>query len=565
MDMADKRLIKILENIASLLEIKGENHFKTRAYKNAAEIIREQNIDVKKAVEENTLKDIKGFGKALQEKISDYVLNGEMEYYKNLTSEIPESVLTIRKIANIGPKKAGQLFFEHGVSDIYSLEKLCVDDELRKIKGFSAKSQEMVLNSIQHVKAGKGRLRQEEARKITKFIEQIEFDNSDIVKFEISGDYKKKSETIDSIDIVVMVSEPTIFDSDSVRNEIIEKIRRNEKFADFDIDALKINIHPEEDRSYYLKIHELSASKEYLEKFNNLIETKYGSFGYFTGINSEEDIYSQMKMDFVVPELREKAKFLHKAEKGELPELIKNDDIKGMLHCHSTWSDGRNSIKEMALASKELGCTYFAICDHSQAASYANGLTPDRVKKQHYEIDKLNEENHGIKIIKGIEADILSDGSLDYDEETLAGFEMVVASVHSSFNMSKKDMTTRIICALKSPYTTMLGHVTGRLILVRPAYEVDVKDIIQAAADYGKIIEINANPYRLDLSWENAMYAKEKGVKIAINPDSHKTSTLSDIYYGVDVARKAGLEKKDVVNTLGYEKFMELIAEIRQK
>ena len=210
----------------------------------------------------------------------------------------------------------------------------------------------------------------------------------------------------------------------------------------------------------------------------------------------------------------------------------------------------------MALASKELGFSYMVLCDHSQSAVYANGLTVERVKEQHKAIDRLNEENLGIKIIKGIESDILSDGSLDYDASTLMEFEFIIASVHSGFRMNKSDMTKRIVNALKNPYTKMLGHPTGRLLLVRPEYELDIKTIIDCAADYGKSIEINCNPYRLDLSWENAFYAKEKGVKIAINPDSHRTKSLKDIFIGLSVARKAWLEKEDVINCLSYEDFI---------
>ena len=229
--------------------------------------------------------------------------------------------------------------------------------------------------------------------------------------------------------------------------------------------------------------------------------------------------------------------------------------MKRMIHIHSNWSDGINSIKEMALESKRLGYSYVVICDHSQSAAYAGGLTPDDVVRQHEEIDALNEEDLGIRILKGIESDILPDGSLDYPEEMLKTFDLVVASVHSHFNMSEKDMTKRIIYALMSQYAMMLGHPTGRLLLARHAYKVDINEIINVAAGEGKIIEINANPYRLDLNWENAKKAKEKGVKMSINPDSHETGTLTEVYFGIKIARKAALTKQDVVNCMPYKEF----------
>jgi DNA polymerase (family 10) len=230
-----------------------------------------------------------------------------------------------------------------------------------------------------------------------------------------------------------------------------------------------------------------------------------------------------------------------------------------MLHVHSHWSDGKNSIREMALQAKSLGFEYIAICDHSQAAAYARGLTIEQLKQQQEEIDNLNHEGLGIHILKGVESDILHDGSLDYPDNILESFDLIVASVHSGFKMPKDEMTKRMVRALENPFTTILGHPTGRLLLARPAYEVDIHELIDTAVKFNKVIEINANPYRLDLSWENARYAKEKGMKTAINPDSHETGTLTDIYYGINVARKAWLGAEDVINCLPYKDFKKIL------
>ncbi|NLO20087.1 MAG: PHP domain-containing protein [Ignavibacteria bacterium] len=266
-------------------------------------------------------------------------------------------------------------------------------------------------------------------------------------------------------------------------------------------------------------------------------------------------------MQNIPPELRENPNVIDKAVKAELKPLIEQSDLKGMLHVHSNWSDGRDGIREIAIECKKLGYEYLAICDHSVSSGYANGLSDERVLEQFKEIDKLNEEGLGIHILKGLEADIKKDGSLDNSESILSQLDIVVASVHSNFNLSKKEMTKRLVYALMSPYTTILGHPTGRLLLVRKGYEVDIDEIIKVAADYGKIIEINSNPYRLDLSWENCIKAKEKGVKLAINPDSHRIETLGDVRYGVRAARKASIEKDDVINCLSYNDFMKEIVE----
>lgn len=561
--MADKKLIKILRNIALMLELKGENPFKARAYSTAAQKINDDDIDVEKAVRENTLGEIKGFGKALQEKIKDYVENGRVEYYDRLKEEVPEGLLELTKLGEVGPKKAKTIYDKLGIESLDDLEKACEEDKIKNVKGFGVKSQEAILNSIHHKKANRGRALQENVREFAaEIIEEIRY-MPDVNKAEITGEYRRFSDTVNGLSFLIAGNGST-----DLEIQVKEKI--DSKITEKELESLKsehfqIEIKQTEPENFYAALHQTTGSEDYIKEFNEIIKSKgieAKDGGYFENGSKfqpydEEELYRKAGIQYVPPELREKAAAVEAAQKNEIPRLLEYSDLKGMLHCHSTWSDGHNSIREMALASKELGFSYFAICDHSQSAGYANGLTPDRVRAQHEEVDKLNEEDIGIPVIKGIESDILSDGSLDYDEDTLKLFDMVVVSIHSAFKMSKEKMTRRITSALKSPYTTMLGHPTGRLLLVRPPYELELKDIIDCAADYGKIIEINANPYRLDLPWEWVQYAKEQAVKIAINPDSHRTSTLDDVRYGVYVARKGWLEPKDVVNCLSYNEFVE--------
>ncbi|OGU40857.1 MAG: hypothetical protein A2X61_15910 [Ignavibacteria bacterium GWB2_35_12] len=550
--MLDKKLVKILDNIAILLEIKGENPFKSRAYSNAATLIRENQIDVFKEVQDGTLGNIKGFGEALVKKLTDYVQNGKMSYYEKLTSEIPESLVDIIKINSMGPKKTKLVYEELGIKTVNELEDSCLNGSLAKVKGFTDKTIEIILNSIAHKKASKGLFLQNSVIEYAeKLLNQLKSDY-DIIDAEISGSYRRFAETISELQIIASTKNPetinekfkSIFGAELKGSQL--KLTTNENVP-VTIEFIK----PEE---YIFKLHESTGSDDYISAFNNLIKEKgKKSYSYF---KSEVELYNEIGIQFVTPELRESSKALEKAKQFKIPKLIGNSDLKGMLHVHSNWSDGRNTILEMALKSKELGFEYIVMCDHSRSAGYTNGLSIERVQAQHEEINKLNNENHGIKILKGIESDILNDGSLDYPEEVLDSLDIVVASIHSSFNMSKSKMTKRIIAALASPFTTILGHPTGRLLTSRQPYEVDIREIIDAAADYGKIIEINSNPYRLDLSWENVIYAKEKGVKIAINPDSHKTTTLEDVFIGVKVARKGWLEAKDVVNCLDYDDFM---------
>lgn len=555
----NRKIIKLLNNIAILLELKGDNPFKARAYRNAAELIQSNNINLENEVKQNTLADLPGFGKALVTKITDFVRNGEMQYYQKLISEIPETLIELTKISNLGIKKVKRLYEELGISNIDELQLACQEQKLQALKGFAGKTEEMILNSIEHKKASKGRYIQNEVKKETENILNLikSFDDT-VIYAEVTGDVRRFTETITDIQILIAVKSLTSFEN--LLKQYYSFISENGTFAITSSQNIPIVIKLVEENDFFWELNKSTGNREYIEEFNNyLVENNFSKNKISTLVKSEEEIYSRSNLQYVPPVLRERKKAIELAKSNKIPKLIEEQDLKGMIHLHSKWSDGKNTIKEMALESKRLGFSYMVICDHSKSAVYANGLSKERVKLQHQEIDKLNDENLGIRILKGIESDILIDGSLDYDDEVLKTFDLVVASIHSGFRISKIAMTKRIINALKNPYTTILGHPTGRLLTVRPEYELDIKEIIQCAADYGKIIEINANPYRLDLSWQNVIYAKENGVKIAINPDSHRVSTLKDIFIGVKVARKGWLGANDVVNCLDLKKFINLI------
>lgn len=567
--MVDRKLVKILRNISVLLKIKGENPFKAEAYENAADVIESNQLDIAELVRTNSLGTIKGFGEALVKKITEYVQTGNFQYYERLKEEIPEGLIAVTKIPGIGPKKAKMLYDKLSIQNLDDLEQACFDDKIAKLKGFSSKSQEIILNGIQHVKAWRGKKHQFECFDEAKLIEERLKEVPSISRFSITGDIRRVVEIVSAISFIAESENPSvatkqiadIFNGDTENSTVFFQTN----------DGIPVTIEITSPQNYIWRLHNTTANQKYLERFSEVVKAKTGQGFHLEKspiesrkIQTEEDLFEWLGLQFIPSEIREEGLAIERAINHSIPKLVEPKDVRGMLHIHSTWSDGRNTIEEMALRAKELNFEYVAVCDHSQSAKYANGLEMERVVKQHKEIDRLNEKNLGIKILKGIESDILADGSLDYPAETLETFDLVVASVHSGFKMTKSEMTRRIIYALRSPYTHILGHPTGRLLLSRESYEVDVYEIIDAAADYGKIIELNANPYRLDLSWEYLLYAKEKGVRIAINPDSHDIYSLEDVFYGLKFARKGWLEPKDVVNCLSYNEFINLLKQVRE-
>lgn len=563
--MKNKEIIEILKNIGLILEYKGENPFKARAYTNAARIIEEQNLNVNILHKDNKLHTIQGFGDAIVTKLSDLIANGKMSYYEKLLTEIPESFLDIAKINGIGPKKAKVLIEGLNINNLRDLENACFDNKLLTLKGFKAKLQEQILHYTQHRIAAQGKKSNEEVYEISKeFLHNIK-----LLKFvhqaDITGAYRRFSEILSEINIVI---------STNNINELCDYLKATYKFENITDSLILINEYsfpiyliicePDE---FVSVLHNTTGSVEYLTAFNNYIQSRgcriEHNFIYKVEdklkFHSEEELYSYFNLQYVPPELREFAFALDRSIAHQIPVLVKLSDLRGMLHIHSTWSDGKNSMYEMAMRTKRHGFSHVAFCDHSQIASYAGGLTLEKILGQHKEIDELNEQELGIKFIKGIEADILKDGALDYNEQILNMFQMVVASVHSNFNLSTDEQTNRLVYALRSPFTTILGHPSGRLLLTRPAYQVDLKAVVDAAAENNKAIEINSSPYRLDLPWQWVSYAKDKGVKLAIDPDAHTVEDLANIVFGVKVARKGWLEAKDVVNCMEYDDYVDYI------
>lgn len=535
-----KDLIYMLEEFADLMEFKGENRFKVNAFRNGANTVRRFEGDFEAAVADGSIKDVKGIGKGLLAFITEFRETGAVEDYNTLKNEVPQGILDILSIRGLGAKKVKVLFEEAGIDDLIKLESACKNDVVANIKGFGEKTQEKLVDELERIKRESGYIHLSRATRLATEIGELLEGSQDIKDYKISGELRRSMEVISSLDFVI-------------RGENIENIAS--MFDSTEVEENMITI-----KSYIIpvKLHVTSTSKGFAK---TMFETT-GSrdFVRHSGISAdgefetEEQIFENAGFPYVIPEMREEQYFGKKPVNSDL-EFSK---FKGLLHFHTQWSDGLNSLEEMRNAAAERGFEYVAVCDHSKSAFYANGLKEERVLEQKDEIAKAN-SSAGIKVFQGIESDIVASGDLDYPEDFLSNFNFVVASIHSNFNMSEEEMTARIIKAVENPYTDLLAHPTGRLLLSRKGYKLDIKKVIDACAANDVAIEINANAHRLDLDWRNLYYANEKGVKISINPDAHSVEGIGDTTYGIGIARKGGVLARDVINCFSENEFIKFL------
>lgn len=573
--MDKKQVIEILEEIGTLLELKGENPFKTRAYENAARALRGVSEDLNELVASNRLRGIKGIGEAISEKITTLVTTGTLKYYEDLRRSFPPGIMELLRIPGLGPKKAKKLLDDLGVASIDDLEKACKENRVAKLEGFSAKSQQNLLDGIQQIRQFASRHLYHHAEHAARPLFEAVKKHAKVIRAELAGSLRRHKETIKDIDIVASCKEAdraAIMDFftklPTVQNIIAKGDTKSSVLLENGV-AADLRLTTDKDFPYLL--HHLTGSAEHniaLRGHGQKLGIKVSEWGLFKGeklirCKDETEIFAALGMSYIPPELREDMGELEAALKDKIPRLIANEDLKGVLHCHSTYSDGANSIREMAEECRRLGFEYFGICDHSMSVYYAKGLPPERVKQQHKEIDKLNAELKGFHIFKGTECDILPDGKLDYPDNVLASFDFVVASIHSSMNMTEEQATKRLIKAMEHPAVKIIGHPTGRLLLGREGYPINHRKVIEAAAELGVSIEINASPHRFDLDWRYCKYAAEKGVQISINPDAHEVAGIADIFYGVGIARKGWLRKNEVLNTKSTKEIAKWFRETR--
>jgi DNA polymerase (family 10) len=565
-EMTNSDIIDSLELTAKLLELHDSDDFLIKTYNNAAFNLDKFTGEIAN-LSFSDLNQIQGVGKMMATKILEMVKVGASKELDELLSKTPEGVLQMFKIKGIGAKKIKIIWKELGIDNLNDLQIACENGSIAKIKGFGEKTQASILESLIFVQSQAGKLRMDKAEVLANII--LEELKREFQSIEITGQITRKSETVDSIQFIApFLKTPR----QTIENQLFTKYQADSspfiwrgKFADNQINVEVIQVS---ENQFVNKKFLYSAAENHLKQRNQNGQTLM-ALASTSVFNDETQIYEKFGSPYILPEMREGWGEFEWVKNHQNEELVTWDSLKGILHNHSTYSDGRHTLEQMVNHCRELGFEYFGIADHSQSAAYANGLLTSRVYQQHEEIDKINnkfkELGINFKVLKGIESDILGDGSLDYPDEVLSTFDYVVASVHSNLNMNITKATDRLLRAIENPYTTILGHPTGRLLLSRQGYPIDYKTIIDACSEKNVVIEINASPYRLDLDWRWIQYCIEKNVMLSINPDAHEMDGFLDMHYGVAVARKGGLTTKMTFNALSLSEIDNYLAKKHPK
>jgi DNA polymerase (family 10) len=563
----------VLEKIATLLELKGENPFKIRAYTNAARSIETFGGNLGDLKDEETLEKIPGIGKAIAAKIKELVETGSLRFFEDLRSEFPAEILELFTLPGLGAKKIKALHEQLGVSSIAQLQAACESGRVAELPGFGKTTQEKLGAAIAERTKHAGSF---QLGNIAAEAETLQADlraHSDALHVCIAGSYRRKKEIVRDLDFIVATSVPAEITAMFVQHPLVESIiaQGPTKSSVRLRSGIQCDLRVVSGTEYPFALNYFTGSKEH----NIVVRSRALQRGWTLNeyriapapadpaakksrkgpekipeVREEADLYRALGLDYIPPELRENCGEFEAAAAKTLPRLVEAENLRGTFHCHTTASDGHNSLEEMAAAAQELGLQYLGIADHSRSSIQARGLDAERLRTQVAAIRKVNRDFENFRLFAGVECDILRDGALDFDDGVLAELDYVIASVHSAFTLSEADMTRRIIRAMSNPFVTMLAHPTGRLLLKRDPYAVDIPAIIDAAAETGTWIEINAAPKRLDLDWRWWPLAKEKGVKCVINPDAHRTERLQELWFGIGVARKGWLTKADVMNCL---------------
>ncbi len=567
--MPAANIVSILEDIGRLLEIKGENAFKCRAYANAAHVLSDNLTNLEQIIAEGRVRELRGIGEAIAGKIAEYYATGKIAYYEELKCEFPESLLELTGIPNLGPKKIKQLYETFAIATVGELEYACRENRLVNLTGFGEKTQEKILKGIEFMKQHQGEHLFGDVYPQALAIRDRLEEKLPGSLIEICGSIRRRKEVIRDLDILVAGGDREALSLAFTTLAGIEEIylTGDTKTSVRLISGIDADLRIVEPHEFPFALMYFTGSKEHNVRLRGIakkLNLKLNEYGLFHGdspvtADSEEHVYHRLGLDYIPPELREDMGEVEAAEAGRIPVLVSEKDIRGVFHIHTDFSDGRDSVEDMAETARKLGFTYIGISDHSKSAYYAGGLKTDDVRRQWDLIDVLNDKWPDFHIFKGIESDILPDGSLDYDEDILKGFDFIIGSIHSNFKLKREDQMARVISAIANPYMTILGHPTGRLLLSREGYDIDMRAIIDEAARHNKVIELNASPYRLDIDWRYLQYAKNKNVLISINPDAHNMAGLTEVFYGVCIARKGWQEKKDVLNTRSLEEIIRIL------
>jgi DNA polymerase (family 10) len=563
-----EQTIELLETIARLLELKGENPFKIRAYTNAARALETFSGNFQTAVVEEKIGELNGIGDAITKKISEFVQTDRLEYFEKLQAEFPETIFELFEITGLGGKKVKALYEQLGIRNIADMEAAAKDGRIAELPGFGAKTAANLLQAIERRRKHTGRFLLSDAKVWSDQLLEHFMGHPDVSQISAGGSFRRGRETIGDLDFLVATKQPQQVIEHFLSHDTIDRVlaRGDTKASVLLKYGIQADLRVVANLEFPFALCYFTGSKEHnvalrgraLQNGWTLNEYRLGPEPSskripkpIPEIRTEADLYRALGLAYISPELRENYGEIEAAEVGELPRLIELQNLRGTFHNHTNESDGNNTLKEMAEAAQELGLQYLGIADHSKSSFQAHGLDELRLLEQ---VERIRELNKGFdedfQLFCGVECDILKDGRLDFSDEVLAQLDYVVASVHASFTLSEKEMTERIIRAMENRYVTILGHPSGRLLLTREPYQVDLGEIIKAAAQTGTIIELNANPRRLDLDWRFWKVAKEQGVRCAINPDAHSVHGLQDLWFGIQAARKGWLTREDVVNCL---------------
>ncbi|PYK37021.1 MAG: DNA polymerase/3'-5' exonuclease PolX [Verrucomicrobia bacterium] len=570
--MTKAQIAEVLSEIATLLELKDENPFKIRAYANAARSIETWGGNLADLQDEESLAKIPGIGKAIAAKIKELASTGSLKYVEELRAEFPAAILELFSIPGLGAKKIKALYEQLKISSIEQLREACASGRVARLPGFGETTQEKLCQAIEQRSKHVGSF---QFGQIASEAEALRADlaaQPDALDVDLAGSYRRRREIVRDVDLVVAAKKPETITQFFIKHRLVESLiaQGSTKTSVRLRSGIQCDLRVVSLAEYPFALNYFTGSKEHnIEMRSRALQRGWTLNEYrlapappdpaarkkrstvkIPRVRDEAGLYRALDLDFIPPELRENSGEFDAAEKHSLPRLIERENLRGTFHCHTVASDGHNTLEEMARAAQKLGLEYLGIAEHSRSSVQAHGLDKAKLRAQVAAIRKLNKTFNGFRLFAGVECDILRDGSLDFEDDILSELDFAVASVHSVFNLSEAEMTRRITRALENPFITILGHPTGRLLLKRDAYVVDVPALLDAAAATGTWIELNAAAKRLDLDWRWWPRAKQKGVKCVINPDAHRTERLQDLSLGVGIARKGWLTKSDVMNCL---------------
>ncbi|MGW8169604.1 MAG: DNA polymerase/3'-5' exonuclease PolX [Sulfurovaceae bacterium] len=573
MIISNIEIAAIFDQLADLLEIKGENHFKVIAYRNAVRTIENMGTDLSKMVKDNVdLSELPVIGESIAKKIQEIVNTGKLSKLEDLKRSFPPHLLDLLNIKGIGPKRAKILYENLQINSLEELKKAALAHKIRGLEGFDEKLEQMILEGTMLVKKEGKRFLYSVVEPYANDIVTYMKNSKEVLKVIMAGSFRRKKETIGDLDLLVTSKDPTLvinhfMQYPDIKEVISQGITKSTVILNND---LQVDLRCVSDESYGATLHYFTGSKSHNVTIRTMaieMGLKVNEYGIFKGEEkiagaTEEEMYKTVGLSYIEPELRENMGELEAAADGKLPDLVDLEDIKGDLHIHTIYSDGQNSILEIARAAKKLGYEYIAISDHSKHLTIYNGMDEKRLRQQLEEIDKINEKLDNITLLKSIEVDILEDGTLALSNDILKELDLVVGGMHDKLALSKDKQTKRILKAMDNPYFNILAHPTGRLLGERKACDIDMELLFKEVKARGCFLEINAQPKRLDLNDIHAKYAKEAGVKFAISTDAHNIATLEYMRYGVFQARRGWIEKKDVMNTLSLDKLKKALRRI---